>query len=329
MSPELEFWACHECAASRLTRTICSQHSICSKCNKKSHLGLHCKAQWCPTNRRLEATLGNRAVNSKNAGASTRQNPQSKECFDPLPSPAPDASPSPLRMDLNLAPPAAQSSLPERRQAAPSTSQAHTQGSSALPESMAYQHADLAPFAPFGFHAMEVQHRQIMSRAVVCHQHPTHEDYTIVSIHHLLAHAMHFPAVHEVVLEFIGDHMHVRVRNIQPLLLGQALVRFENAHDRDSLVINGPHPYGDVQFSFVHHNQARNWRLMNFNRECWLMLLGFPLDYWNHESIHSVIGVFGRVLLWENDKNHLARLLVRARVTDLQDVPHFIVFIDA
>jgi hypothetical protein len=59
------------------------------------------------------------------------------------------------------------------------------------------------------------------------------------------------------------------------------------------------------------------------------MLLGFPLDYWTHESIQSAIGAFGRVVLWENDKNHLARLLVRARVTDLQEVPHFIVLTDA
>jgi hypothetical protein len=93
-------------------------------------------------------------------------------------------------------------------------------------------------------------------------------------------------------------------------------------------VINSPHPYGDSQFSFVRHNQASNWRLLNFNRECWLMLLGFPLEYWNHESIQSEIGVFGRVLLWENDRNHLGRLLVKARVTDLQDVPNFIVFSD-
>jgi hypothetical protein len=167
-----------------------------------------------------------------------------------------------------------------------------------------------------------------MSWVVLQHQHPTHEDYTIVSIHPLPAHAMHFDAVHEVVLEFLEEHMHVRVRNIQPSHLGQALVRFENAHDRDSLVINGPRPYGDVQFSFIRHNQGRNWRLMNFNRECWLMLLGFPLDYWNHESIQSAIGVFGRVMLWENDRNHLARLLVRARITDLQDVPHFLVLTD-
>jgi hypothetical protein len=71
---------------------------------------------------------------------------------------------------------------------------------------------------------MEVHHRQIMSRAVVHHQHPTHEDYAIVSIQPLLAHAMHYAAVYEVVLEFLEEHMHVRVRNIQPSLLRQALV---------------------------------------------------------------------------------------------------------
>jgi hypothetical protein len=24
---------------------------------------------------------------------------------------------------------------------------------------------------------------------------------------------------------------------------------------------------------------------MNFNKDCWLMLMGFPLDYWNEEDI--------------------------------------------
>jgi hypothetical protein len=35
-----------------------------------------------------------------------------------------------------------------------------------------------------------------------------------------------------------------------------------------------------------------------------------------------------RVVLWENDRNHLVRLLVRARVTDLRDIPHIIVLTD-
>lgn len=42
------------------------------------------------------------------------------------------------------------------------------------------------------------------------------------------------------------------------------------------------------------------------------MLMGFPLDYWNNASIQSAIGAFGRVLAWEDDQNHLARLIVKA-----------------
>jgi hypothetical protein len=47
------------------------------------------------------------------------------------------------------------------------------------------------------------------------------------------------------------------------------------------------------------------------------MLLGFPLDHWNHDTIQNAIASFGRVILWENDKRYLASLLVKARVTDL------------
>jgi hypothetical protein len=68
---------------------------------------------------------------------------------------------------------------------------------------------------------------------------------------------------------------------------------------------------------------------MNLNRDCWLMLLGFPLDHWNHTSIQCVIASFGRVILWENDVDYLTWLLVRARVIDLEDVPLFIVLIES
>jgi hypothetical protein len=34
-------------------------------------------------------------------------------------------------------------------------------------------------------------------------------------------------------------------------------------------------------------------------------------------------------MLWKNDRIYLARLMVKARVTDLQDIPHFIVLTDA
>jgi hypothetical protein len=38
---------------------------------------------------------------------------------------------------------------------------------------------------------------------------------------------------------------------------------------------------------------------------------------------------FGRMLMWENDSDHLARLMVRVWVSDLQDVSYFLVLTEA
>jgi hypothetical protein len=47
---------------------------------------------------------------------------------------------------------------------------------------MAYHRADPRPFAPRGFHSLEIAHREMMTQAVVCHPQGTHEDFAIVSI---------------------------------------------------------------------------------------------------------------------------------------------------
>jgi hypothetical protein len=111
--------------------------------------------------------------------------------------------------------------------------------------------------------------------------------------------------------------------------LGQALVRFENIFDHDMLVNNNLHPYGGVNFHVVLYNATRNWRVVQFNQECWLMLIGFPLDYWNTDSIQNALASFGRMIMWENDREHLARLMVRVRVNDLREVPYFLVGTEA
>jgi hypothetical protein len=190
---------------------------------------------------------------------------------------------------------------------------------------MAYKRADPRPFAPQDFQAMKIQHREMMAQAVVSHQLSRHEDFDIVSMNPLPGAAIQFGPLQEVIFEFLEDHLHIEVREIQPTHLGQALVWFVHVHDRDLLVNHSPYLYGDVQISFVRHNEDRNWRAMNFKQECWLMLLGFPLDYWNSDKIESAIASFGRMLIWENDRSHLDRLLVRARLSDLQDVPYFLV----
>lgn len=154
---------------------------------------------------------------------------------------------------------------------------------------------------------------------------PLNEDVAIITIHPMPPHEVQFPVIYDIVREFVVEHMRVEIKEIQPCHLGQAFVRFEYVHDRDRLVHTSPHHHSGLEFSLAKHNQGRNWTSINFNRECWLMLLGFPLDYWDQLSVENAIGSFGRLVSWEKDLSHLARIILRARVVDLESVPEFIV----
>ena len=61
------------------------------------------------------------------------------------------------------------------------------------------------------------------------------------------------------------------------------------------------------------------------NYEVWLMLLGFNLDFWEQHDIEKAITEFGKLLAWQEDPNHLARVIIKARVVDLVEFPWFIV----
>lgn len=57
--------------------------------------------------------------------------------------------------------------------------------------------------------------------------------------------------------------------------------------------------------------------------------MGLPEDYWEQEFIETVLGPYTRVVDWDNYSNHLTRQIVRARVVDLECIPHFTVFSDS
>lgn len=194
---------------------------------------------------------------------------------------------------------------------------------------MAYQRTDPTPFIPMGFNRAVIPGRDHKVRAVLHRQPSVHEDWTIVTIEPMPLNNIPFENVYEAVREFVVDHIGLRLREIQRSSLGQALVQFENVFDRDNLVEGSPHNYADVRFRFVRHNQGQNWRRLDFNRECWLLLMGFPLDYWHSGCIQSAISAFGRVINWENDQRNLTRLVVKAKVLDLERVPQFTVVTDA
>src|SRR5688572_20377730 len=70
--------------------------------------------------------------------------------------------------------------------------------------------------------------------------------------------------------------------------------------------------YAYINFSFVQHNRAANARRVGFNKECWLILIGFPPDSRSTREIEDSIKSFGRMILWQKD-NVLARVILKAR----------------
>lgn len=60
------------------------------------------------------------------------------------------------------------------------------------------------------------------------------------------------------------------------------------------------------------------------NLEVWLMFLGLNVDHWNNHLIDKALADWGRLITWEEDPTHLARILVKARVVDLEEIPWFI-----
>jgi hypothetical protein len=63
------------------------------------------------------------------------------------------------------------------------------------------------------------------------------------------------------------------------------------------LIALGPQQALGFTITIIHHYEGWNQWALNFNRECWLMLLGFRLDFWTHEHIHNAISSFGRVIM--------------------------------
>jgi hypothetical protein len=94
--------------------------------------------------------------------------------------------------------------------------------------------------------------------------------------------------------DFLVNVARVGVKDIQKCPFGQAYVQFTHLRDRDRLVQESPHVFEDVQVSFVNHNHGSNWRRAHLDRECWILMVGLPLDNWSTEDVSLVVCKFGR-----------------------------------
>jgi len=137
---------------------------------------------------------------------------------------------------------------------------------------------------------------------------------------------MDFDDIRESLAQFLNVQMNMPYHAIQPCPFGQAYVTLSYMSHRDFLINNGPHQFGNMHISFIPHDRAWNNRTTVYTHEVWLLLIGLNLDLWSYTLVEKAVSQFGKMIVWEENHNHMGHTLVKARVTRLDVVPWFLNF---
>lgn len=176
---------------------------------------------------------------------------------------------------------------------------------------MAYHFIDPAPFMPRGYARVHVEGIKPTSRAAIGGMRGRNSDVAITTIEPLPVGQVSFASIQELLDDFMRNHRQAGVRTIQSCPYGQAYVKLSMFHDRDFLVQNSPHTYGQYSISFKPHNKGWNNKTTTMNYEASLMLLGFNLDFWEQHDIEKEIAEFGKLLAWQKILITWPELLLR------------------
>jgi len=179
---------------------------------------------------------------------------------------------------------------------------------------------------PHGAQWQMINGRPLMRWVVIGHVPERNHDLAIAIFNPMLQGPINFLDIRNILHDFLRNHKGVGYRTMQPCPHGQAFVRFNYLFDKDNLIENSPHQYGDGTITFVAHNRAWNNRSAVMTHEVWLMLLGLDLDLWTQNLLEKAVSSFGQLMLWEEDHYYMSRGIVKLRVSDLDDIPWFFVF---
>ncbi|CAO2189797.1 unnamed protein product [Urochloa humidicola] len=108
---------------------------------------------------------------------------------------------------------------------------------------------------------------------------------------------------------------------IQQCPIGEALVRFDSAMQREGFLIGAPRQFLGYQLRFIRHDEGINLRDLPLDRVVWLMLLCFPSDARTHVNlVAKSLASFAQLLHVHNSSSD-SRLVVKALVNSDSDVP--------
>jgi hypothetical protein len=107
--------------------------------------------------------------------------------------------------------------------------------------------------------------------------------------------------------------------------MGTALVRFMDVVDRDNAISQSPYFIGETVLRVIPQNEGKNWRSASFTHDVWCMLINYPLECWDVDTIVNSMAPYGRFLVWNRQDSNKARIFVKIRAYDINRIPGSIV----
>jgi hypothetical protein len=153
----------------------------------------------------------------------------------------------------------------------------------------------------------------------------THEDCVIVVANEVLSTAQRHQLMHTI-SQYIVQEVYLQVCFFALHPHGVGIFRLRSAVQRDTLLALNPHFIGHNHITFYPHDEdPMNFRRMSFSRKCWLLLLGYPLDFKDLSILSQACAPFAKVLYWNSDDQSLSRVLLKVLVEDPLEVPRSLV----
>lgn len=72
---------------------------------------------------------------------------------------------------------------------------------------------------------------------------------------------------------------------------------------------------------FAKHDEGKNARFQNMDKEVWVMLMIFPSDAKNNTAIAKAVASFGLLHYW-HDTNNIAIVVAKVNLNDGAKIPH-------
>jgi hypothetical protein len=141
-----------------------------------------------------------------------------------------------------------------------------------------------------------------------------HEEYAIIMVDPMIEDINKEEVLAEVCTILERDHNAPVTGWVYSI--GVGLVRFASPAIRDQLIASGPHVMDDEEhvFSVIRHDEGFNVRSPVFEREAWVLMLNFPLDYQTNYYVNKAVSLFGRLDLCHNPRADMTKVLVKVLI---------------